>query len=122
MAGPTLQLVAALLKGRCPRCGAASLFDRFANFAPACPACGLDLASFNVGDGPAAFLILIVGTLMTGLAIWLELAVGPPFWIHILLWVPLTALAVLTTLRAAKAMLLTLEYRNSAREGRLSDR
>ena len=28
---------------------------------PRCRACGLDFAAFNVGDGPAAFLILIVG-------------------------------------------------------------
>ena len=30
---------------------------------PRCRACGLDFARFNVGDGPAAFLTLIVGAL-----------------------------------------------------------
>jgi uncharacterized protein (DUF983 family) len=60
------------LRGLCPRCGAKSLFSGLISFAPTCRACGLDIAGFNVGDGPAAFLIFIVGGLVTGLAIALE--------------------------------------------------
>lgn len=88
-------------------------------FAPVCRACGLDFSRFNVGDGPAAFLVLIVGTLITALAISFELAVAPPFWVHILLWLPLTLGAVLLSLRVGKAALLMLEYRHAAREGRI---
>ena len=84
-----------------------------------CRACGLDYAAFNVGDGPAAFLTLVVGALIVGLAIALQLIARPPFWVHILLWVPLTAGAVLGALRVAKGVLIALEYRNRAREGRL---
>lgn len=113
--------VEAALRGLCPKCGAKSLFNGLATFAPACCACGLDFSAFNVGDGPAAFLIMIVGALITGLAIALELAAGPPFWAHILLWLPLTIAAVILSLRIAKAGLLIAEYRNSAREGRIRD-
>jgi uncharacterized protein (DUF983 family) len=109
----------AALKGLCPRCGARTLFAGIASFEPICRACGLDFAAFNVGDGPAAFLILLVGALITGLAIALELSFGPPFWVHILLWIPLTAAAVAGSLRLAKGMLLVLEYKNAAREGRI---
>ena len=109
------------LRGLCPRCGARALFAGVASFAPKCRACGLDFAGFNVGDGPAAFLIFIVGGLITGLAIWVELAFEPPFWVHILLWFPLTALLVVGLLRLAKGLLLALEYRNRAREGRIVD-
>jgi uncharacterized protein (DUF983 family) len=109
------------LKGLCPRCGAKTLFEGLASFAPKCRACQLDLGTFNVGDGPAAFLTLIVGALVTGLAIALELSVQPPFWVHILLWGPITAVAVIGTLRIAKGMLLAAEYRNSAREGRVRE-
>ena len=87
-------------------------------FAPKCRACGLDFAGFNVGDGPAAFLILIVGALVTGLAVALELAAEPPWWLHVLLWLPLTAALVIGLLRLAKGLLLALEYRHRAREGR----
>jgi uncharacterized protein (DUF983 family) len=109
------------LRGLCPRCGAKTLFQSLTGFAPRCRACGLDYSAFNVGDGPAAFLILVIGALVTGLAIALELGANPPFWVHILLWVPLTSLAVIGSLRAAKALLLALEYRHKAAEGRIAD-
>ena len=76
-------------------------------------------AGFNVGDGPAAFLILIIGGLIVGLAIALELSFEPPFWVHILLWFPLATAAVIFSLRVAKALLLALEYRHRAREGQV---
>ena len=112
-------LVQAGLGGLCPRCGAKTLFAGWARFAPTCSACGLDFAAFNVGDGPAAFLTLILGTIVTALAIMLELTVGPPLWVHLLIWTPVTAGGVLGSLRLAKAALLASEYRNRAAEGRL---
>lgn len=108
------------LRGLCPRCGARTLFTGLATFSPSCRACGLDYSQFNVGDGPAAFLILIVGALITTLAILLELGASPPFWVHVLLWVPLTAVAVVASLRIAKGLLLALEYRQKAGEGRIA--
>ena len=79
----------AALFGLCPRCGGKTLFDGIARFAPRCRACGLEISRFNVGDGPAAFLTLLIGGLVTVLAIWLQLAASPPFWVHIVLWIPL---------------------------------
>ena len=90
-------------------------------FAHRCRACGLDYSSFNVGDGPAAFLIFIVGGIVVALAIWVELRFAPPFWVHILLWVPLAAALTIGLLRIGKGWLLALEYRHRAREGRLED-
>jgi len=113
------KLLQAGLQGLCPRCGAKTLFDGVVRFAPRCRACQLDYSEFNVGDGPAAFLTLIVGGLVTGLAIALELAAEPVFWVHILLWPPIAALAVVGALRLAKGVLLASEYRNSAQEGRV---
>jgi uncharacterized protein (DUF983 family) len=110
------------LRGLCPRCGNRTLFAGLASFAPKCRACGLDFSAFNVGDGPAAFLIFIVGGLVVGLAIALELSVSPPWWVHALLWLPLTAILTVGLLRIAKGALLALEYRHRAREGRIADR
>jgi uncharacterized protein (DUF983 family) len=115
-------IASAALFGCCPRCGARSLFaGSIAQFAEKCSACGLDFRAFNVGDGPAAFLTLIIGALITGLALWLDASWHPPFWVHIILWVPLTAGAVLWGLRAGKAALLAAEYQRNAGEGRLKD-
>ena len=106
----------AALFGLCPRCGAKTLFAGAVRFAGRCRVCGLVYSSFNVGDGPAAFLTLIVGALITGLALWLQIAVDPPFWVHVILWVPLTAAAVIFGLRMGKAVLLYAEYSRGARE------
>jgi uncharacterized protein (DUF983 family) len=114
-------LLPAAARGQCPRCAARTLFDGPIRFAPSCRQCGLDYGQFNVGDGPAAFLTLIVGAVMVALALTLELKVHPPLWLHVVLWTPLTALAVVGSLRVAKAVLLTLEYRNKAREGRIRE-
>ncbi|WEK44982.1 MAG: DUF983 domain-containing protein [Candidatus Sphingomonas colombiensis] len=103
----------------CPRCGAKTLFAGWIKFADRCRACGLDYAAFNVGDGPAAFLTLILGALVTIGAVTLELTVGPPLWVQLLLWTPVTLAGVILSLRLAKGWLIALEYRNAAREGRL---
>jgi|SRR5215217_874034 len=108
------------LGGLCPRCGAKTLFAGFARFASRCRACGLDYDAFNVGDGPAAFLTLGIGALVTALAITLELAASPPWWLHVILWLPITLALVLGSLRYSKGALLALEYRHRAREGRIS--
>ena len=109
----------AALQGLCPRCGEKTLFAGWATFAPSCRVCELDYAQFNVGDGPAAFLTLILGAIIVAAALTLELTLHPPFWVHLLLWIPVTGIAVVGALRIAKAALLSLEFRNAAREGRL---
>jgi uncharacterized protein (DUF983 family) len=112
--------ISAGLAGHCPRCDARTLFSGWIRFAERCSHCGLDFSVFNVGDGPAAFLTLIIGAIVAGLAIAVELIFSPPFWVHILLWPPITLALILGSLRASKGVLLALEYRNAAREGRIS--
>ena len=111
---PEPRLVEGAARGLCPHCGAKTLFAGLTAFAPRCRVCGLDFSKFNVGDGPAAFLTLIVGAVVVILALWLQLAATPPWWLHVLLWVPLTVAGVILGLRVAKAALLQSEYRNKA--------
>ena len=111
--------VRAALSGRCPRCGKGKLFTGLVKFAPPCASCGLDFRAFNVGDGPAAFLTLVIGVIVVFLAMWLELSLSPPLWVHILLWTPVVTVATVGSLRYAKAVLIALEFRNKAAEGRL---
>lgn len=108
----------AALRGTCPRCGDGPLFAGVVRFRQRCPACDLDFSQFNVGDGPAAFLILIVGAILTAGALMLDAAAEPPWWVH-LIWVPVGLALTAGGLRLAKAWLLGAEYRNRAREGRL---
>ena len=118
-AGQPPSLAAATFKGLCPRCGAKSLFAGAARFAPKCDRCGLDFASFDVGDGPAAFLILIVGAIVAVAAILVDLAYSPPWWVHII-WLPLMIGLTLAGLRIGKAALMFQIFHHRAGEGRLS--
>jgi uncharacterized protein (DUF983 family) len=110
--------LAAALSGSCPRCGARTLFNGWINFADKCRGCGLDFTAFNVGDGPAAFLILIVGAILVIGAITVELMFEPPYFVH-LIWIPLGLALTVYGLRFGKALLLAQEYKHRAREGRL---
>ena len=84
-----------------------------------CPACALDYGRFNVGDGPAAFLIFIVGAITMAAALITDAKFAPPWWVHVLLWTPLTLGLTLVLLRVAKGLLVALEYRHDAGEGGL---
>ena len=94
------------------------MFAGVANFAPHCRACKLDYSAFNVGDGPAAFLTLIVGGVVMALALWVEFSFAPPWWLHAMLWLPLLIVLVIGGLRLGKAALLVREYTARAEEHR----
>jgi uncharacterized protein (DUF983 family) len=118
--GAAPSLAAATFQGLCPRCGAKTLFAGPIRFAPKCGNCGLDFSSFNVGDGPAAFLILIVGAIVAVGAILLDQMASPPWWVHII-WLPIGAGLTIYGLRIGKAALVYQEYKHRAREGRLAE-
>ena len=103
----------------CPRCGRGKLFSGFLALRPSCSECGLDYSFIDAGDGPAVFVIFIVGFVVIGLALWVELTITPPIWVHMLLWIPLTLILSFGLLRPLKALLIALQYQNRAAEGRL---
>jgi uncharacterized protein (DUF983 family) len=111
----------ASLLARCPRCGRGALFGGLLTIAPFCTSCGLDFAAFDVGDGPAALVILVVGALVCGAALYVEFTFSPPLWVHVVLWAPAIAVLSIFFLRGIKAALLVLQYRHRAGEGRLAD-
>jgi uncharacterized protein (DUF983 family) len=114
--------VSAGLRGRCPRCGEGALFTGFVTLAPRCSACGLDFAFADSADGPAVFVILIVGFIIAGAALLVEVAYSPPVWVHVVLWVPLVLILCLGMLRPLKGVLVALQYHHRAEEGRIHRR
>jgi uncharacterized protein (DUF983 family) len=104
--------------GRCPNCGEGHLFEGFLKVAPRCEACGYDLAKADSGDGPAVFVILIAGFLVAFAALITEIAVHPPVWVHLVLWLPATLLLCLALLRPMKGVLLAAQFMNKASEAR----
>jgi uncharacterized protein (DUF983 family) len=110
---------AAGLSCRCPRCGKGPLFGGFLRLRDRCPVCGLDYSFADSGDGPAVFIMLIVGFIVTGGALTVEILYAPPYWVHAALWLPLAIILSLAILRPFKATLIALQYANKASEGRL---
>jgi uncharacterized protein (DUF983 family) len=97
---------------RCPRCGKGKVLQGLLTVAPRCAACGLDLHAEDVGDGPAAFVILILGALIVFGAAMVELKLAPPFWVHLVLWPPIALGGTLLLQRSLKAWLIAIQYRH----------
>ncbi len=102
------------LRGRCPGCGEGHMFDGFLKVAPACEACGYDLARADSGDGPAVFVIMIAGFVVAFSALFLEFAAHPPVWVHLLLWLPATVILSLGLLRPLKGLMLAAQFVSKA--------
>jgi uncharacterized protein (DUF983 family) len=109
------------LLGRCPRCGKGRLFHGYLAVPERCEVCGLDYAFANSGDGPAVFIVLIAGFIVTGAALLVEVSYQPPLWVHAALWLPIGIGLPLLLLRPFKATLVALQYKFRAEEGRLDD-
>ena len=105
------------LAGRCPRCGEGRLFDGVLKLAPRCRACGLDYA--DPGDGAAMFVILIGNILILAAALWVEFSFAPPLIVHVLIWPPVSLVYCIMALRLIKGVLVALQYRHKASEGRV---
>jgi uncharacterized protein (DUF983 family) len=114
--------LAAALTCRCPQCGEGKLFQGFLTLRPRCESCGLDYGTFDSGDGPAVFIILAAGFIVVFAALVVEVLYQPSFYVHALLWLPLILITTLLPLRPVKALMIALQYRHKAAEGRLETR
>lgn len=96
--------------GRCPACGKGRIFGRYLKVNDACPACGEALHHQRADDAPPYAVILVVGHVIVGAALALEVAFQPPTWVHLALWLPLTVVLALTLLPVAKGALIALQW------------
>lgn len=106
------------LAGRCPNCGKGALFKGFIKVADRCSACGFDLKAADSGDGPAVFIILIVGCIVVFGALFTDVAYRPPIWVHMAIWLPLTVVLSLGLLRPFKGVMVAMQFHHRAREVR----
>lgn len=66
------------------------------------------------------FVILIVGAIVAGGALVLEVNFQPPYWVQGIIWGPAVVILSLGLLRPLKAGLIALQYKHRAEEGRLA--
>ena len=104
------------LRCRCPRCGRGKLFKGLLTVREKCEVCGLDLSPHDSGDGPAVFVILILGAVLMPLILWVEFTFEPPTWVHLVIWLPVTFFLAILMLRPMKATLIAYHFKNLRHE------
>jgi len=108
------------ITGHCPNCGRGKLFAGYLALAPRCNVCGLDYNFAESGDGPAVFVILVTGFIVVGAALIVEVLYSPPYWVHALAWGSLSIILPLILLRSFKGVLIALQFKHKAEEGKLA--
>lgn len=114
---PSVSVIGAGLACKCPRCGQGKLYEGFLTVAERCGVCGLDLRKADSGDGPAIFLIFILGALVVPMALLVESVFSPPMWLHMVIWTVVILGAALALLQPMKGIMVALQYKH-----RVSDR
>jgi len=107
------------MHNRCPRCGEGRLFKGFLSLEDHCQNCGLDYNFSDSGDGPAVFIIMIVGFIVVGLALVVEFTFHPPYWLQMVIWIPVVLGLSIGLLRPLKGLMIAQQYRHRAQEGRI---
>lgn len=77
-----------------------------------CDQCGMKLSAHDSGDGPAVFLIFVLGFLLVPLAIFFEWAFAPPLWAHAVISGAIALGITLGSLRPLKAYVIALQYKH----------
>lgn len=96
--------------GQCPACGKGKLFPRYLKVADRCPVCAEELHHHRADDAPPYFTILIVGHFIVAGVMMVEEYFHPDYWIHILMWFPLTIGLSLWFLPRVKGALVGLQW------------
>jgi uncharacterized protein (DUF983 family) len=109
------------LLGRCPNCGEGALFAGFLKINPHCEACGFDLSRADSGDGPAVFVIFIAGFIAAFGVLITEVALRPPIWVHLVVWIPVAIILCLVLLRPIKGLMVAAQFANRASEAGRDD-
>lgn len=102
---------------RCPRCGKGKLFRAILKVTDKCAVCELDLGAEDSADGPAFFVMTIVGALVIAMALFVEVTFHPPQWVHLVVWTPVIIGLSVLLLHPMKALMVALQYRHKAGEG-----
>ncbi|MBI1326645.1 MAG: DUF983 domain-containing protein [Alphaproteobacteria bacterium] len=96
---------------KCPACGKGALYKpKSFDLAPACTLCGTSYADNDSADGPAVFLIFVLGFLLVPLAIAFEFSFSPPLWVHVILWGVLALAITLGLLKPLKSLIIQIQH------------
>ena len=97
---------------KCPRCGDGKLFKAFAKTVDHCAVCGEDLHHHRADDLPAYLVITIVGHIVLGAFLSVELLTEWSSWQHLAIWVPMTLVLSIALLQPVKGAVIGLQWAN----------
>ncbi len=103
------------LKCTCPKCGVGALYHKSMfdlSLLPKCTHCGLNFAKNDSADGPAVFLIFILGFLIVPMALLTDSIWEPPMWVHAIVWGSLALGLTVGSLKPLKSMVIAIQYRH----------
>lgn len=83
--------------------------------------CGADFRKADSGDGPAVFVILIVGAIVAPLLIVLQFGFDLPGWLALAITMVAAVALCLALLPPFKATLFALQWKHKAREATHKD-
>ena len=118
---PPVSPYSAGLACKCPRCGQGALYKTFLGLNEKCDSCGLDFAKADAGDGPAVFVIFIVGFAAVAVAFIARFAWYFSIPAAFALSGAVAIGGTLALLRPLKALLIALQFQHKAEEGRMSE-
>ena len=109
-----IALIKYALAGKCARCRKGNIYrSRLSvSLRDTCTVCDLNLSANDSADGPAVFLIFILGTLLVPLALMVEYIFYPALWLHAILWGTLALIITIGALRPVKSYVIALEYKH----------
>jgi len=99
------------LRGRCPNCGKGHIFHKFLKVQDSCEVCGEELHHQRADDFPAYLVIVLVGHLVVPLILHVEMTYQPAYWVHAVLWLPLTLALTLLLIQPMKGLVIALQWR-----------
>jgi uncharacterized protein (DUF983 family) len=97
------------------------VFEGYLRFRERCRACGADFKVADAGDGPAVFVILIVGAIVAPLLIILQFGLKLPGWLALAITFAATIALCLALLPPFKSVLFSLQWKHKAREATHED-
>ena len=101
---------------RCPQCGEGPVFAGYLRFADHCRACGANFRAADSGDGPAVFVVLIAGAIVTPLLFILQFVFDLPGWLSLATTMVAAVALCLALLPPFKATLFALQWKHKASE------
>ncbi len=98
---------------RCPKCHEGKLYPSRFNLIlkKQCDSCGLDLSKNDSADGPAVFLIFLLGTVIVPLALWFDALFSPALYVHAVLWAVVLLILTVGLLKPLKSYIIFLQYK-----------